>query len=163
MISKDNYQFYKRSKIINLVSTSCSEDDLFIKGKTLYEKNNINFVDSQVKKVYPENKQILLEDGSMLNYDFLLIASGGSPLKLPWKGVDLEGVSTLYSLDDAKDVAEQACTAKNAVIIGGGSIAMKAIRNFKKIGLNISIIEKASHLWPIGFDRKVARIIEKKI
>ncbi|KKM27087.1 hypothetical protein LCGC14_1578280, partial [marine sediment metagenome] len=95
--------------------------------------------------------------------DFLLIASGGSPLKLPWKGVDLEGVSTLYNLDDAKDVAEQACTAKNAVIIGGGSIAMKVIRNFKKIGLNISIIEKASHLWPIGFDRKVARIIEKKI
>jgi len=163
LISKENYQFYKRSKIINLVSTSCSEDDLFIKGKTLYEKNNINFVNSQVKKVYPENKQILLEDGSMLNYDFLLIASGGSPLKLPWKGVDLEGVSTLYSLDDAKDVAEQACTAKNAVIIGGGSIAMKVIRNFKKIGLNISIIEKASHLWPIGFDRKVARIIEKKI
>ena len=163
MISKENYQFYKRSKIINLVSTSCSEEDLFIKGKTLYEKNNISFVNSQVKKVYPENKQILLEDDSILNYDFLLIASGGSPLKLPWKGVDLEGVSTLYNLDDAKDVAEQACTAKNAVIIGGGSIAMKAIRNFKKIGLNISIIEKASHLWPIGFDRKVARIIEKKI
>ena len=60
-------------------------------------------------------------------------------------------------------VAEQACDAKNAIIIGGGAIAMKAIQNFKKIGLNISIIEKASHLWPIGFDRKVARIVEKKI
>ena len=84
-------------------------------------------------------------------------------MKLPWKGVDLEGVSTLYSLDDAKDVAEQACNVKNAVIIGGGSTAMKTIQNFKKIGLNISIIEKASHLWPIGFDRKVARIIEETI
>ncbi len=40
---------------------------------------------------------------------------------------------------------------------------MKVLQNFKKIGLNISIIEKSSHLWPIGFDRKVARIIEKKI
>ncbi|MFX0037211.1 MAG: NAD(P)/FAD-dependent oxidoreductase, partial [Candidatus Hermodarchaeota archaeon] len=82
---------------------------------------------------------------------------------LPWKGVDLEGVSTLYNLDDAKKVAEQVCNAKNAVIIGGGAIAMKVLQNFKKIGLNISIIEKSSHLWPIGFDRKVARIIEKKI
>jgi nitrite reductase (NADH) large subunit len=40
---------------------------------------------------------------------------------------------------------------------------MKAIQNFNKIGLNISIIEKSSHLWPIGFDRKVARIVENKI
>ncbi|KKM99989.1 hypothetical protein LCGC14_1142260, partial [marine sediment metagenome] len=40
---------------------------------------------------------------------------------------------------------------------------MKALQNFKKIGLNISIIEKTSHLWPVGFDRKVARIVEKKI
>ncbi len=70
---------------------------------------------------------------------------------------------TLYRLDDAKKVAEQACHAKQVVIIGGGSIAMKAVQNFKKIGLNITIIEKASHLWPIGFDRKVARIVEKKI
>jgi NAD(P)H-nitrite reductase large subunit len=104
-----------------------------------------------------------LKNGKRLNYDFLLIASGGSPLVLPWKGVGLTGVSTLYTLDDAKKVADQACNAKNAVVIGCGSIAMKAIQNFKKIGLKISIVEKASHIWPIGFDRKIARIVENKI
>jgi NADPH-dependent 2,4-dienoyl-CoA reductase/sulfur reductase-like enzyme len=82
---------------------------------------------------------------------------------LPWKGVDLDGVHTLYDLEDAKKVAEQVWNAKHVVIIGGGSIAMKAVQNFKKVGLEISIIEKASHIWPIGFDRKVARIVEKKI
>ncbi len=108
-------------------------------------------------------QQFSLKDGRTFNYDFLLIASGGSPIVLPWIGVGLTGVSTLYTLDDAKKVADQACDAKNAVVIGGGSIAMKAIQNFKKIGLKISIVEKASHLWPIGFDRKIARIVEKKI
>jgi NAD(P)H-nitrite reductase large subunit len=92
-----------------------------------------------------------------------LIASGGDPIILPWKGIDFEGVSTLYKLDDAKKVVEQVSNAKNVVIIGGGSIAMKAIKNFKKIGLNITIVEKASHIWPVGFDRKVARIIEREI
>ncbi|MFX1597312.1 MAG: NAD(P)/FAD-dependent oxidoreductase, partial [Promethearchaeota archaeon] len=163
IISRENYQFYKRSKIINLISASCSEDDLFLKGKKIYDENNIKFIHSQVEKVFPEKNQIILKDGRKIHYDFLLIASGGSPIVLPWKGVDLEGVSTLYNLDDAKKVAEQVCNAKNAVIIGGGAIAMKVLQNFKKIGLNTSIIEKSSHLWPIGFDRKVARIIEKKI
>ncbi|MFX0004663.1 MAG: NAD(P)/FAD-dependent oxidoreductase [Candidatus Hodarchaeota archaeon] len=163
LISAENYQFYKRSKIINLISNSCSEDDLFLKSKQIYDENDIKFIYSQVEKVIPGKNQILLKDGRSLNYDFLLIASGGHPILLPWKGVDLEGVSTLYNLDDAKKLSEQACTVKNAVIIGGGAIAMKAIQNFKKIGLNISIIEKASHLWPIGFDRKIARIVENRI
>ncbi len=104
-----------------------------------------------------------MNDETIINYDFLLIASGGSPYLLPWRGVDLDGVSTLYRLEEAKKVAKQACDAKDVVIIGGGSTAMKAIQNFKKIGLNISIIEKSSHLWPVGFDRKIARIVEKKI
>ena len=105
----------------------------------------------------------MLKDGKIYSYDFLLIASGGSPKIFPWKGTDLKGVSTLYNLDDAKSVAEQACNAKNVVVIGGGSIAMKAVQNFKKLSLEISIVEKASHLWPIGFDRKIARIVEKRI
>jgi len=163
IISNEDYQFYKRSKIISLVSASCSEDDVFHKGKTLYDEHNINFIHGHVEKVFPDKKQVLLKDGKKFSYDYLLIATGGKPLVFPWKGVNLKGISTLYSLDDAKKVAEQACNARNVVVIGGGSIAMKAIQNFKKIGLEISIVEKASHLWPVGFDRKIARIVEKRI
>lgn len=163
LISDEDYQFYKRSKIINIISASCSEDDLFLKGKKVYDENNIKFINNHVEKVISEKQQIILKNGAAIHYDYLLIASGGSPIMLPWKGVDLEGIHTLYNLDDAKRVAEQVCNAERAVIVGGGAIAMKTIKNFKKIGLDISIIEKTSHLWPIGFDRKVARIVEKKI
>jgi len=163
IISNENYQFYKRSKIISLVSANCSEDDLFLKGKTLYDEHNINFIHGHVDRVLPNSKQVLLKDGKIYSYDFLLIATGGSPLVFPWKGIDLKNVSTLYNLDDAKTVAEQVGKAKKVVVIGGGSIAMKVIQNFKKLGLEISIVEKSSHLWPIGFDRKIARIVEKRI
>lgn len=163
LVSDENYAFYKRSQIINLISNSCTEDDLFLKGKEFYDNIKINFRFGHVSKVIPENNQVMLDDGSVIDYDSLLIATGGNPRIFPWEGVNLKGVTTLYTLDDAKKVAKLACNAKNAVIIGGGSIAMKIVRNFSKIGLNISIIEKASHLWPIGFDRKVARIIEMKL
>ncbi len=163
IISNEDYQFYKRSKIIKLISASCTEDELFLKGKKIYDENNIKFIKGYTKKVIPEDHQIVLENGTFYQYDYLLIASGGSPIMLPWKGVNLEGIHTLYNLEDAKKVAEQVCNVKRVVIIGGGTIAMKVIQNFKKVGLDISIIEKATHLWPIGFDRKVARIVEKKI
>ncbi len=163
IISNEDYRFYKRTKIINLISSSCSEDDLFLKDKKIYDDISVKFIYDLVLEVIPGKQQISLKSGTKLTYDFVLIASGGSPIMIPWKGVDLKGVNTLYQLEDAKKVGEQVSNAKHVVIIGGGSIAMKAVNNFKKIGLNISIIEKASHLWPIGFDRKVARIVENKI
>ena len=163
LISDENYAFYKRSNIINLISNSCTEDDLFLKGKDFYTNIGVQFLFNHVSKVVPEKNQISLDDDSIINYDSLLIATGGKPIVIPWEGINLQGIFTLYTLDDAKKVARLVCNAKNAVIIGGGSIAMKAVQNFNKIGLNISIIEKASHLWPIGFDRKAAKIIEDRI
>ena len=162
LVSTENYAFYKRKKIINLISSSCSVEDLFAKGDDFYEKLNINFYHGKVIKVDPDENQVILEDNSKLSYDFLLIASGGSPISLPLEGADLEGINTIYTIEDAKKVIEQVCNAKNAVIIGGGSIAMKLVKNFLKIGLKITIIEKSSHLWPIGFDRKISRIFEKE-
>jgi nitrite reductase (NADH) large subunit len=161
LISDENYVFYKRSKIINLISKSCTEDELFVKGKNFYERLKITFHHGKVIKVNPDKNQVILSDNSNLNYDSLLIASGGSPLLLPLKGADLKGVSTLYTIEDAKSIAYDACSAKNVVIVGGGSIAIKLVKNFIKLGLKISIVEKSSHLWPIGFDRKISRIFEK--
>jgi len=145
-----------------LISKSCTEEELFLKGKDFYENSKINFQFGQVVKVNPDKNQVVLKDDSIYDYDALLIASGGKPIILPWEGVHLKGISTLYTLDDAKEVASIACDAKNAVIIGGGSIAMKVLKSFVKLGLNISIVEKSSHLWPIGFDRKISRILEKE-
>ena len=162
LVSTENYVFYKRKKIINLISSSCSVEDLFAKGDNFYDKLNINFYHRKVIKVEPDENQIILEDQSKLSYDSLLIASGGSPISLSLEGANLKGIYTLYTIEDAKKITEQVCNAKNVVIIGGGSIAMKLVKNFIKIGLNISIIEKSSHLWPIGFDRKISRIFEKE-
>ena len=163
MISNENYSYYKRSQIIQLISKSCTEEELCVRGLQFYKEIETNFLYNRVTEVIPEKNQVLLKDSSILKYDSLLIASGGKPVVIPWKNVNLEGISTLYTLDDAKKVANLACDAKNAVIIGGGSIAMKVVENLLKIGLNVSIIEKSTHLWPIGFDRKVARIIENKL
>lgn len=162
LISAENYAFYKRSKIINLISNSCEVEALFTKGKDIYERLKVNFYHGVVVKVDPDKNQITLKDNSIINYDSLLIASGGTPIFLPLEGAHLKGIYTLYRIDDAIKVAQDACNAKNAVIIGGGSIAMKLVKNFIKIGLKVTIIEKSSHLWPIGFDRKISRIFEKE-
>ena len=44
--------------------------------KPVFAKRGIGLEDGGAKKVHPENNQVELEDGRMLNYDYLVIATG---------------------------------------------------------------------------------------
>jgi len=51
-------------------------DDIVVPLKKVLEKRGIELVVAKVTRVVPENSQLELEDGSTLNYDHLIIASG---------------------------------------------------------------------------------------
>ena len=95
LISDENYPFYKRTKITKMISKSCVEEDLFIKGKNFYDDIRVDFRLGHVSKVIPKLNQVILNDKSIISYDFLLVASGGKPIVLPWQGLNLR----LFCLD----------------------------------------------------------------
>src|SRR5690606_2160363 len=51
-------------------------DDIAVPLKKVLDKRGIELVVAKVTRVVPENSQLELEDGSTLNYDHLIIASG---------------------------------------------------------------------------------------
>lgn len=51
-------------------------DDIVVPLKKVLDKRGIELVVAKVTRVVPENSQLELEDGSTLNYDHLIIASG---------------------------------------------------------------------------------------
>ena len=125
VISDEGYPYYRREHLARLISGDKSEEELFEKGKDFYMKMGVNFVGGTLLKVSSKQNQVTLTDGRTLDYDSLLIATGGKPIVPPWKGIQLEGVSTFYTLDDARRMTRLARKAKNVVIIGGGTIALR--------------------------------------
>lgn len=51
-------------------------DDIEIELKPYLAKKKIDFVDTGVKRVHPEENRLELNDGSSLDYDYLIIATG---------------------------------------------------------------------------------------
>lgn len=163
VISDEGYPYYRREHLARLISGDKSEEELFEKGKDFYKKMGVNFVGGTVLKVSSEQNQVTLTDGRTLDYDSLLIATGGKPIVPPWRGIQLEGVSTFYNLDDARRVTRLARKAKNVAVIGGGTIALKMIPHLRKIGINVSVVEKADRLWSETLDNKASKIIEERL
>ena len=74
--------------------------NLFIRDKSYYTKLNATCLVKEVLQLQPEQQTILLDDGSSLPYDKLLIATGAAPVKPPIPGLSGEGVFHLWSLKD---------------------------------------------------------------
>jgi len=53
-----------------------TQDDITIQVEPYLNKKNIDFIGVGAKRVHPESSQIELTDGRMIDYDFLIIATG---------------------------------------------------------------------------------------
>jgi hypothetical protein len=58
-----------------------------------------------VTSIQPTKKAVILDSGKeTISYDSLILASGGTPRRLPIEGADLDNVYTFRGLEDSKKV-----------------------------------------------------------
>src|SRR3970282_1632836 len=98
---------------------------IYVRKPEGYAEKNINLVKGvRANKVNTQNSQVELSSGDIIEYEKLLIASGGKVNRLDIPGKDLKGVTYLRTVKDVKGVKELMNKAKNSVVIGGGFIGI---------------------------------------
>ena len=92
-------------------------------------------------------RTVELDDGSRLDYTTLVLATGSKPRPLGVPGEDLDGVHTYRTLANAKAVREAAQSASRALVVGGGFIGMETTASLRRLGLEVTQIDVADHLY----------------
>jgi len=147
LISKEKYPPYARCLITDYLIGTHSEESLFLREDTFYEKNKVNpLLGKEVKKILPDEKKVLLSDNKKISYDRILIATGSSPTKPGIKGEEKEGIFNFRTIDDIKGILERYKKSRKAVVFGGGLIGVKAGYALKKRGLEVEVIAKSSQI-----------------
>ncbi len=97
-------------------------------------------------------------------YDKLLLAQGGRPIKPKIDGANLDHVYTLWTLNDMDNIQRhiEEKSPKNAVVIGGGFIGLEMVEALVKRGLNVHLIEMMPHVMSV-MDAETAGYIEKEM
>ena len=153
LISKDDKAPYNRPLLSKaFLAGKMEEKYLMLGGSEWASKNNIELrLNQTVSEVLPNERTIVMEDESgnseQQTADFLVVATGAEPKIPPFKGADLDGVYTLRSMDDAKDI-KAASDNKHVVIVGTGFIGMEAASALMEA-------EKAASVTVIGRSRRV--------
>ncbi|WP_201556386.1 FAD-dependent oxidoreductase [Psychrobacter sp. 72-O-c] len=144
LISKDDKAPYNRPLLSKaFLAGNMPEEKLLLGGSDWAQKNNIDLCLSQtVSEVLPNERTIIVsseaEEDKKLSADFLVVATGASPIVPPIKGANLDGVYTLRSMDDAK-LIKAATHDQRVVIIGTGFIGMEVASALSQAGTTASI------------------------
>src|SRR5438128_1510563 len=82
-----------------------------------------------------------LKGGERLEFDSVLIATGGRNRRFPIPGLDLPGVYDLRTVADADRIRDAIARGGRAVVVGMGFIGAEVAASMRQCGLEVTAIE----------------------
>ena len=138
--------------------------------ESFFSRFRINMkVHHEVTKIHPDQKTISvknLETGEEFeaSYDKLILSPGAKPTQPRIPGVGMEKVFTLRTVEDTFRIKEYISKhqPKSAVLAGGGFIGLELAENLKKLGMDVTIVQRPKQLMN-PFDADMASFIHSEI
>ncbi len=101
-----------------------------------------------------------LDDGTTLEYDDCLIATGSSAVRAPVPGADGRGVHSFWTLDEARAVLAEIAPGSHVVMVGAGFIAFTILNSILALGAKLTIVEMEPRILPRMIDDAGATLVE---
>ncbi len=160
IISDEAYAAYSRPLISEYLAEKRPLERMLYRPVDFYEANGIDSrLGKKVTTLDVAAKSVRLDDGAVIEYQQLLLATGGTPIIPPMEGGDSRGVFTFTTLDDAKAIdaaiEDGAC---RAVVIGGGLIGVSVTEALTKRGVAVTIVEMLGRLLSAILDEETSAL-----
>lgn len=162
ILTDEIYGAYSRCLLPDYLAGERDEDTIRIRETNFYQKNNI-IVEFGVKaeRIDPRRKEVILENGSVVGFDKLLIATGSRSLMPPIPGLDGDNIFGFRTLQDVKHILKALPSTRRAVVIGGGFVGLEAAYALYSQGVEVTVVERLPQILPSQFDQKAAHILSR--
>ena len=101
-----------------------------------------------------------LDDGTRIEYDDCLVATGSSAVRAPVPGADGRGVHAFWTLDEARGVIAAIQRGSHVVMVGAGFISFTILNSILSLGARLTIVELAPRILPRMVDATGAELVE---
>ncbi|MEH2275775.1 MAG: FAD-dependent oxidoreductase [Nostoc sp.] len=173
MITQDDRLPYDRTKLSkDYFIGKTSSEEMPLRSPDFYKEHAIEvLLNKRVEQVQTTAKAITFSDsasssdagasGDSLNYDALLVATGGKPLQLDIPGADLQNVLTLRSFDDTDRILTLSKQKGQAIVIGSSFIGMETAAGLSQHGLQVTVVSPDSVPFKKILGEEIGKIFQQ--
>jgi 3-phenylpropionate/trans-cinnamate dioxygenase ferredoxin reductase component len=123
------------------------DDEVLINEKDFYELNGIDvMLETCAREVKFGDRQVELDNGEILEYEKLLIATGSKLKRLGIPGGSLENIFYLRNIMHANKIRKTAKNVERAIVVGGGYIGTETAAILNQLGLKVTMIVPENRL-----------------
>ena len=149
ILGSENEPPYSRMAIPYLLMGNIQEEGTYLrKSQDHFKKLKIQQMHGCAQSVDCAMKQVTLLNGELLGYDKLLIASGSKPIKPNIPGIDLPGVHSCWTLEDARKIEAIAKPGARVLQMGAGFIGCILLEAFASHKITLTVVEMGDRMVP---------------
>ena len=148
LIGEEPWPPYQRPPLSKkYLAGALDRERLLIRGEQFFADHGVaTHLGRRVTDIAPRARHVRLDDGLVLPYDALVLATGSRPRRLPVPGADLGGVHYLRTIADADRIREGCTGGGRAVIVGGGYIGLEVAATARELGMEVTVLEMADRV-----------------
>ncbi len=147
VISSETEHFYSRTALMYIYMGHMKYEHIKPYEDWFWEKNRIKLVKDHVISIDVKGKKLLLQTGSSIQYDKLVIATGSVSNKPNFAGITLTGVQSLYGMPDLELMSENTKGIKRGVIVGGGLIGIEMAEMLLSRNIPVTFLVREEAYW----------------
>lgn len=140
---------YSRMALPYLLAGKVGEEGTYLrKAQGYFDSLDIEIRQGRVNKVDAVGKMVALDDGQLLPYNRLLLATGAYPITPPIPGMELPGIHSCWTLQDARHIARLAKPGACVLQIGAGFVGCIIMEALAKRGVHLTVVEMGNRMVP---------------
>jgi NAD(P)H-nitrite reductase large subunit len=164
IVSKEPHLAYGRVFLPQVINGECELNDIFTHPEEYYDELGCEvMLGKTATAIDRDRKRVHVDAGGPVSYDKLLIATGASATVPEIAGVELEGVSVLRSIDDARNIHKWIRNARHAVVLGAGPVGLHSTQVLVRNGVGVSLVISSRHVLSTLAPKAATSVFEEQL
>ncbi|SIR66767.1 NAD(P)/FAD-dependent oxidoreductase [Natronorubrum thiooxidans] len=160
VITDEGEPLYNRILIKEHAKGKLPEAPISIHEEGWYEERDIELsLNTHVTSVDTDAKVVHTHDSGDLEYDKLLVATGGTPTQLPVDNSDADGIHHFWTFEDARGIREHAEQSDTGVIVGAGLLGIDFAAVCGAQGIEANYLMRGDRWWRYALSADGAEIM----
>lgn len=169
VVGEERHPAYNRVLLSAVLGGSLRPESVHLQGEDWAGRHHVDLrVGESVTGLDRASRKVLLSDGSTVDYDVLVLATGSRPWLPPVEGLVGDdglapGAVAFRTLDDCAKILAASRPGAPVAVLGGGLLGLEAARGLAHRGNLVTVVHPVGHLMERQLDPAAGRVLAAKL